>query len=259
LLRDAVKALTGVSLPITRLATLLALTIRPAAGYDTLCTAPIGAQWAECGVNAAGLCLGTSSGHPQRSREDGRGIPQHMIPRLVLLNCGDVPEALAFLRGCSTIGKGINMVLVDAAGNGAGVEMTHTRCGVREPSRDAIFEANHPLAPEMQVFGAQADPDFINTRYFQNSLNRIVNLSARHDGEGERTVQGLKATLMDHHRPGAICQHPAENDARFRTHYAAILLAARREMWLNAGNPCLDHFEPYQLLSADTIGGNQAI
>ncbi len=229
---------------------LRALTIRPDHGYDTLCVTPLGTIWSECGINAKGLCIGTSSGHPERTREDGGGIPQHIIPRLVLLHCADVNEAIEYLKGYDTMGKGINLVLVDEKGNGAAIEAAYTLHGVRRPTNGVIFATNHYFAPEMQVFTAQTNPEFISSRYFQNSVNRVVNLLGRF-GSKEKglTFAEMKSTLMDHHNPGAICQHPEDNDANFLTYYSAILVSKTREMWLNEGKPCLDRFERYMLAS----------
>lgn len=232
-----------------RLETLLALTVRPTKGHAILGVGPMGMLWAECGVNEKGLCIGTSSGHPERSRPDGKGIPQHLIPRLVLLHCADVPEALDFLRRYDTMGKGINIVLVDEKGNGAAVETTYTLHGVRAPKNHVIFATNHYFAPEMQVFTAQTNPDYISTRYFQNSVDRVANLAARFWPEQkELSFQLLKETMMDHHKPGGLCQHGPENDAAFQTNFCALFVSAKREMWLNEGSPCRDRFEKYTLI-----------
>jgi hypothetical protein len=227
---------------------LLALTIRPERGHDALCVTPIGPMWAECGINEKGLCMGTSSGHPQRSRADGKGIPQHMLPRLILLSCADVNEAVDFVGNYDTMGKGINIVLVDEGGNAAAIESTYTLHGVRKPLNGVVFATNHYFAPEMQVFSAQTDPGFISSRYFQNSVNRVVNLFGRFSsGESVLSFDEMKNTLMDHHNPGALCQHPDNNDAYMQTNFAAIFVSRKREMWLNDGSPCRDRFERYVL------------
>ena len=139
------------------------------------------------------------------------------------------------------------MVLVDEKGQAAAVEATFSLHGVRKPEQDVIFATNHYIAPEMQVFGAQTNPDYINTPYFQNSLNRTANLYKRF-GEGrELTLAEMKATLMDHHSPGGLCQHPENNEAGWQTFYGALLLSHSQEIWINEGFPCADRFERYAL------------
>lgn len=81
------------------------LTIRADAGYDVLCVTPVGTVWAECGINEKGLCIGLSSGRPAMPGQDGRGVPQHIVPRLVLRRCANVKEGVDFLRRTSLAGK----------------------------------------------------------------------------------------------------------------------------------------------------------
>jgi predicted choloylglycine hydrolase len=231
-----------------RMADLAILTIRPDAGHDVLCVTPVGEPKAECGINSGGLCVGTSSGHPDKTHSDARGIPLHMISRLVLLNCASVPEALAFMRSHDVSGKGINIVLVDSKGNTVATENTYTMHGVREADEDVVFSTNHYVAPEMQQFTVETDPGYINTRYFQNSLNRMANLIGRFsDGRKKLTFGEMKSVLADHHRPGGICQHADRNDSRMTTRFAAILVSRSREMWLTEGQPCGSEFVRHAL------------
>ena len=117
-----------------RLGGLTILTIRSDVGYDVLCVNQIGTVWTECGVNEAGLCVGTNSGHPTMKRQDGSGVPQHVAPRLVLQRCGNVSEAVDFLRRTTLTGKGINIVLADEEGNAAATENACAMNGVRSRS-----------------------------------------------------------------------------------------------------------------------------
>lgn len=232
-----------------RLESVVVTTVRPTEGYALMGVAPLGALWAECGINEKGLCVGTSSGHPQKSRADGEGIPQHMIPRLILRYCANVQEAIAFCAGHDTFGKGLNIVVVDRQGEAAALEQTFTVHGVRRPANGVVFSTNHYWAPETQVFGAQADPDYIMTPYFQNSLNRAANLTRRFGSpEVTLTLAELKSALMDHHNPGAVCQHPDNNEAGWQTYFGAYVVAQRGEMWINEGFPCRDRFERYSLI-----------
>lgn len=194
-------------------------------------------------MNAKGLCLGTNSGHPTMPGQDGRGVPQHIIPRLLLLHCATVPEAVAFLRKTPLMGKGINIVLVDAEGNAAATENTFTMNGIRNPEDGVVFAANHYSAPEMLSAWPSWDPGFISSRYFQNSLNRVVHLGGRfRERKPALTFQEMKETLMDEHNPGGLCQRPERNEAGMATDFAVIFVSHRREMWLNEGPPSLDRF-----------------
>ncbi len=224
------------------------LTIRSDEGYDVLCVNQVGTVWSECGVNEKGLCMGTNSGHPTMRGQDGRGVPQHIVPRLVLRRCANVKEGVDFLKRTPLTGKGINIVLADAEGNAAATENACTMHGVREPEDGVVFSTNHYFAEEMQAEAWRWDPKFIRSRYFQNSLNRIAHLYGRFgDGKRRLTFQDMKAVLMDEHNPGGLCQRPENNESNMATNFGVILVCREREMWLNEGPPSLDRFERYGL------------
>jgi len=222
-----------------RLDNLLVLTTRPAKGYAVLCVCPPGTVWAETGINEKGLCMGSSSGHPTMRGQDGYGLPQHVACRLVLTHCATVAEAIDFFKSHRLAGKGINMSFADAQGHVAAIESVFTRVGVRQPNNAVTYAVNHYFAPEMQELMPQHDPAFITSNYFLNSVSRAVRLRATlQDHPRELTFDLMKQTLSDHHNPGAVCQHVDNNDAHALTHFAAILVPQRREMWVNEGPPC---------------------
>ncbi len=231
-----------------RLDSLAILTVRPSEGYDTLCINMVGTVWAECGINEKGLCVGANSGHPPMTGQDGRGVPQHIIPRLVLLRCATVKEAVDFLRATPLAGKGINIVLADAEGEAAATENTGTMNGVRVPENGVVFSTNHYFAPEMQAEMWKWAPEFISTRYFQNSVNRIAHLFGTYGGGREElTFDRMKETLMDEHNPGGLCQRLENNEADMATNFGVIMVSRKRELWLNQGPPSLDRFERFAL------------
>ncbi len=232
-----------------RLGGLTILTIRSDEWYDVLCVNQIGTVWNECGVNEAGLCIGTNSGHPTMRGQDGSGVPQHIAPRLVLQRCANVREAVDLLRRTTLTGKGINIVLADEEGNVAATENACAMNGVRQPEHGVVFSTNHYFSEKMQAVGWKWDPGFISTRYFQNSLNRIAHLYGRFGNGGKSlTMQDMREVLMDEHNPGGLCQRPRNNENNMITNFGVILVSRRREMWLNEGLPSLDRFTRHTLV-----------
>jgi predicted choloylglycine hydrolase len=231
-----------------RLGGLTILTIRSEEGYDVLCVNQIGTVWTECGVNEKGLCIGTNSGHPTMKGQDGIGVPQHIVPRLLLRRCANVKEGIDFLRRTTLTGKGINIVLADAEGSAAATENACAMNGVREPEHGVVFSTNHYFSEEMQAVAWRWDPEFIRTRYFQNSLNRIAHLYGRFgDGRKALSLQEMREVLMDEHNPGGLCQRPQNNENKMTTNFGVILVCRDREMWLNEGPPSLNRFDRYAL------------
>jgi len=231
-----------------RIAGLAVTKIKAAGGHAVLCIAPVGTVWAECGLNDKGLCLGSSSGQPPLKGQDGEGIPQHIACRLVLRHCADVAEAVEFFKRHKLAGKGINISVVDAAGNAAAVESCFDMSHVRRPVNGVVFATNHYTGAEMMKAAVDASPAHFSSPYFQNTLNRFVGLSREfHDRPRNLTFDLMKRTISSHRRPGALCQHYDNNDAGMNTTFGAVMAAEGRYLWFNPGHPCKDDFRKYDL------------
>ena len=225
-----------------------ACTIRPDREHAALYWQRGFTLFTECGVNEKGLCVGANSGRPAFTGQDGLGVPQHFMMRYSLLECATVDEAVEFVTGTTIAGKGINLCFVDAHGDAAFIESCHDMHSVRRPKNGVVFGTNHYIDPAMFKRGLDAQPSYLSSPHLHNSLSRFLHLQTQLEGGRRRlTFDSLRQTLRDHHNPGAVCQHPDNNDGGSLTSQAMIAVADRRELWLSEGIPCATEFVRFSL------------
>jgi hypothetical protein len=115
------------------------------------------------GINERGLCASTN--YAFVTDRGGCGIPITMRVAEVLQSCGTVAEAVQWLSSKPRWGGGLIM-LADAGGDIASLELSNTRSHVRRPegSEDMLFHSNQFSLADMReveishdaVFGAKA-------------------------------------------------------------------------------------------------------
>jgi len=127
---------------------------------------------ASSGINAAGLCMVDAA---VRTTDLGTGVLRYYLMEALLLRCADVPAALAMIRALPHVGGG-NLVLGDAAGRIAAVEIGHGRIAVEEDGgRGWVARTNHFLDPGLA--GRLANPPGSAQR--RDSESRLAFLEAR--------------------------------------------------------------------------------
>jgi predicted choloylglycine hydrolase len=215
--------------------------VEPDQGHKYLAISWVGCLWAELGMNAAGLAVGTSSA-PTQLGQIGAGIPTQEYPRVVLERCGTVAEAVAFCQQTPMAGKGLNIALLDAAGNGAVVEKSGTAAAVRYPltrqqgecpgaALDSVYCANIFLDKDMQGFTELAVPG-LQTNLMDNSRQRLVVVDGFLRQNPQPSLQALETLLRTSLQTGGLCQHIY---APMMTHFAYILLPSQHKMVVYEG------------------------
>lgn len=206
----------------------------PAEGYCFVQTGFAGTVWTNLGVNETGLAYAGSALKPLVENWDG--LPPLVASREVLRLCRSVDEAVACLSGLDWINHGAAMLVVDARGDMAVIEKVPTRQGVRRSVSGTLFNGNHALCEE--IVPLVGDEELIaNSRARCDNLTRLLVVFPSN-------LEGLKAILRDHTRPGAICQH---GQARLHTASAAVAVSRRREVWATSGYPCQTVFDRFAL------------
>jgi len=214
----------------------------PSHGLATLVLSDWGTLWTECGVNERGLALGQSSGRPALLPQDGRGIPQHLLPTLLLSRCADVEEAAEFALSHPVAGKGINIVLVDALGRVLVMEKCGRRTGLVRPPERAGYCTNHYRTAVLAAETRRQLPDFQKSAYFGDSSARAEMLRAALAGnEDALGFSGLLRIAKSHPRSGAICKHGTTDDAGL-TGFSAVALSRERRLLFNYGPSCRGEF-----------------
>jgi isopenicillin-N N-acyltransferase-like protein len=205
-------------------------------GRRTLSIGSFGsAPSASSGINSDGLCMVDTS---VRTFDLGIGVLRYYLMDAILYQCGDVPEALALIRSLPHLGGG-NLVLGDAGGRMAAVEIAHGRVAVEEDEgRGWVARTNHFLDAELAadmttLSGSEARDDsesrlgFIRSRLAPGvtscgEAQCAAILSSRgEDGyvaicKDTPTVLTLSGAIFDPIRLTLLQSHGLPSDGRWR-------------------------------------------
>ena len=138
--------------------------VHPRGAHATLSDAMLGMCWSPCGINDAGLAVGSSNlpaPGPAQRPWNWDGVSYHFLARLVLRNCGTVAEAIDYLRSLPpTIPSagGYQLNLLDATGTMAVVDKTNDRTVVRQCEDGLNFTTNCALDEEFERWRLGEEP-----------------------------------------------------------------------------------------------------
>jgi isopenicillin-N N-acyltransferase-like protein len=216
--------------------------VRPKTGSPYIHYVSAGTVWTEAGLTAAGLAY-VMAALPGRVRQVGCVSAFTLITMGLLSRFETVTQVLDWLARYEIALQGMTMLLADASGDMAMVEILPSRRAIRrveKGQRDVLWHTNHAVCPE--TLDAAADAEAA-ARYGHPGL--IENSRARYDNLSrlvlhiERSRAGLEGALRDHAAPGAICQHGAAG-----MHSSAGIVISPRQctMWGTMDYPCQSDF-----------------
>jgi predicted choloylglycine hydrolase len=193
---------------------------------------------ASSGVNEAGLALADAA---MPTRDHGSGILRYFLMQRLLERCRTVRDAIEEIRSTPQAGGG-SLVLADAGGTIAAVEIGHRSLGVELKERGVIARTNHhldaALAPEC------TEP--ARSEAGENSRARLARIRAGMEDAGLSPSLDVLASLMLAHGDGALCRH-ASSTSDIETISLAILNPAQRALTVSDGPPCRSPSLHYQL------------
>jgi hypothetical protein len=228
---------------------------RPDTGPAFFMLAPVGALAGVAGLNDGGFAVGQSAAQVVPGQR-GFGVPSNLILRPLLERCATVAAALDLLAARDLAGKGLNLMLLDAAGTLRAAEMSGDMLGVRSPdAAGTLYFSNHCHTPGLRDLPPRHDRD--------NSLRRwayLENHVGGATGAAEHTWDGMRAVINSHGEPtgwdshpgapvvpsapsasggaGAICQHGPD----MFTSLGLIIAPRERTLWTADGTPCAAPF-----------------
>ena len=233
----------GAAVPPERQATTWVLQhAHPDEGTAFFLLAPVGALAGVAGLNAAGFAVGQSAAQVVRD-QSGFGVPNNLILKALLERCETVGDALDLLESRDLAGKGLNLMLLDAAGTVRAAEKSASLLGVRHPDDTGlIYFTNHCHTDSLRDLPPRHDRD--------NSLRRWARLQDLFDRDRGYTSRD-EATLRDvitTHGAGGICQHGPDMFTSL-----GILIAPReRVLRTSDGAPCSTPFVTHTFSQAPT-------
>jgi predicted choloylglycine hydrolase len=211
--------------------------IKPATGHAYLCLTSAGSPGVfSSGINEAGLAVADTH---VVSKDIGPGVARYSLMMQILEKFSTTPEATGYIKTVPHFGDG-TLVLADAHGKLAAVELAHSVQAVRTPLKNFVVSTNHFSAPETAPYWMDTNPP----RLVGNSQARrqVVEDSLAADfGKVDVTwAQSLMARHADD--LSSICRHP-DMDAHSVTISTVIFLPVQASLYVANGLPCQAPYE----------------
>ena len=201
------------------------------AGRETVAVGSFGsAPAASSGMNSDGFCMADTA---VRTADLGFGVLRYYLMEALLSRCRTVADAVAFIRSVPHVGGG-NLILGDATGAMAAVEIVHSRVHVEEDAgRGWVARTNHHTEPDL----ARRLMERLGTDRPQNSEGRLAFLQeSLAPGVAGWTETDCAALLASHGLRGhpALCRHTPDTI----TLSGVVFDAAGRSLLQSQGSPC---------------------
>ena len=200
-------------------------------GRTILCVGSLGAPGVySSGVNSDGLALADTQ---IRAADQGVGLLRYFAMTRVLARCATVEEALDELRGVRHAGGG-SLVLADAQGRTAAVELGHRGPATERSASGGIARTNHFVSPELRGRDVHGSGEGR-----ANSEGRLRRLRTWLDGLGEAVGIAEAAGVMASHdgaeAPG-LCRHGGGHGST--TISGSVFACRGRRLYFAESNPC---------------------
>jgi hypothetical protein len=193
------------------------------------------------GMNSDGLAVADTA---SRTTDMGVGLHRYFLLTWLLVHCADVAQAMKAIRRTKHTGSGL-LVLADASGAVAAVELGHSRLGFEHLSSGRVGRTNHFVSPAMASANLRTAANAANRA---NSSRRWSALRcALEDLPEPPAVENAVALLAYHGSQGgsAFCRHGGEDIST--TISGAIYMTRERRMLAALGNPCTEHWRRFDL------------
>jgi isopenicillin-N N-acyltransferase like protein len=216
--------------------------IKPAAGHAYLCLTSAGSPGVfSSGINQAGLAVADTH---VVSKDIGPGIARYSLMMQILERFSTTTEATAYIKTVPHFGDG-TLVLADAQGDLAAVELAHSAQAIRSPVKDFVVSTNHFSTPETAPYWVDTNPP----RLVGNSLVRRLVVEASLEADFGKVDLPWAQSLMARHGDdlSAICRHPAM-DSHSVSISSVIFLPVQASLFLTNGLPCQTPYEFHRVV-----------
>jgi isopenicillin-N N-acyltransferase like protein len=207
---------------------------------EVLCVGSLGAPGAySSGINTDGLALADTQ---ITTRDHGVGLCRYFLMTEILARCATVPAAIELIRSFRHAGGGA-LILADAAGNRAAVELGHGAVAVETPPNgEPVGRTNHFVGTALAAANIQrpGEPMAMNSRA------RLATLCKALDAPPADDVLGWTAKTMgshDAHGVTGLCRHGQDGDSS--TISCSLFATGDPSLYFCEGNPCTGAWRRY--------------
>lgn len=211
--------------------------IKPTHGNPFMCLTSAGSPGVfSSGINSAGLAVVDTF---ISSTDIGPGIARYSLNMDILQKFTTVDEAINYLPTRPHFGDG-SVTVLDAQGDMAVFEITHSIQAVRHSESGFVACTNHFTAPETRSLWVDKEP--VHLRGNSQSRLKMIEDELR-SAKGQVDISWSQA-LMGHHSDNlsALCRHAAL-DPLSVTISCVILLPRLTSLYVANGHPCQTQFE----------------
>lgn len=194
------------------------------------------------GMNSDGLAVTDTA---SRTTDMGVGFHRYFLLTWLLVHCRSVDDAIAAIRRTTHTGSGL-LLLGDAGGSVAAVELGHRTVGFELKSSGRVGRTNHFVTPAMAPSNL-AVPSSAASR--ANSIARWPSLTRLLAAMPESPdIDDARAVLAYHGEDGrtAFCRHGGGDLAS--TIAGAVWHTGERRLFMASGNPCAAPWRRYDLV-----------
>lgn len=211
-------------------------------GRRILCVGSLGSPGAySSGINSAGLAVAdTQIG----TTDHGVGLLRYFVMTRLLARAQTVSQALDILSSIRHAGGGA-IILADARGNIATVELGNRKISVCSRKADWVARTNHFLSSSLAPdhLASPGDPMAISS---QGRLETVMAAIAEWSGKGLAEA----GVLMSSHDGGdeggltGLCRHGEDGDAR--TISTSLFTCRPSSLYFCASNPCEGEWQTFR-------------
>ncbi|MCC7371747.1 MAG: hypothetical protein IT306_25235 [Chloroflexi bacterium] len=159
------------------------------------------------------------------------GFPRYLLSRVALAQ-ETVDEAIAAIRAIPRASSR-NLLLLDASGAAADLELTPTRDARLDPVDGLLAHANHYVSPDL--LAEERAGEYVHNS--QTRMGRLRELAA--ERRGTLDVPTAQQILQDRTcYPDTLCREPADSPGRDVMTFASLVaVPSRRELHVAVGPP----------------------
>ncbi len=209
-------------------------------GRSMLVVGSLGAPGAySSGINSDGFALVDTQ---VVTRDQGVGLLRYFLMTRLLARCANVDDAIDLIRATPHAGGG-TLVLADASGAIASVEIGHSKLGIDVRWDGWVARTNHFLTPGMaeRLLAQPGDAGI------DGSHARLALLTGWLEGRPTPSLGHAKAIMASHDVPGrtGLCRHGAAGGST--TVSTSLYDCSARTLEFVHGNPCHGGWTRYEL------------
>jgi len=229
---------------------------RPLESASTLDVTVASLAGSHDGINEHGLCISYNYGYG--TDMPNVNVPITLVVQEALESCSSTGQAIEFIRASKRSGGAI-LLLADASGEMATVELSSNFSGVRRPGEGILINTNHYKCREMMSYDIPRNAYYTSKNVRALRGIRVHESSELRYGRAEQllsdmeviTMKDLLGVFCDHGESGrgddnTICRH----GPYFNTNCSLIMLPHSKRLLVTYGHPCesvfTDFLDPFK-------------